>query len=122
MSQPLILVLDEGTTSTRAMLFTASGEPRGAAQRELTQYYPRPGWVEHDPGEIWQRTFDCAREMVAQARDAGVRWRAGTRSRSGLARARAAGRRPLVVDDRSRRCTRAHDPTPASHVAARRDG
>jgi glycerol kinase len=67
MSQPLILVLDEGTTSTRAMLFTASGEPRGTAQRELTQLYPRPGWVEHDPGEIWQRTFECAREMVAHA-------------------------------------------------------
>jgi glycerol kinase len=67
MSQPLILVLDEGTTSTRAMLFTASGEPRGTAQRELTQHYPRPGWVEHDPGEIWQRTFECAREMVALA-------------------------------------------------------
>jgi len=63
----LILVLDEGTTSTRAMLFTARGEPRGAAQRELTQHYPRPGWVEHDASEIWQRTFECANEMVEQA-------------------------------------------------------
>ena len=43
MSEPLILVLDEGTTSTRAMLFTATGQPRGVAQRELTQHYPRPG-------------------------------------------------------------------------------
>src|SRR6478735_6870621 len=67
MSERLILVLDEGTTSTRAMLFTATGEPRGAAQRELTQHYPRPGWVEHDAGEIWQRTFECALEMVAEA-------------------------------------------------------
>jgi glycerol kinase len=67
MSQPLILILDEGTTSTRAMLFTASGEPRGAAQRELTQHYPRPGWVEHDANEIWQRTFECALEMIALA-------------------------------------------------------
>ena len=67
MSEPLILVLDEGTTSTRAMLFTAAGEPRGVAQRELTQHYPRPGWVEHDAGEIWRRTFACAREMVALA-------------------------------------------------------
>jgi len=63
----LILVLDEGTTSTRAMLFTAEGEPRGLAQRELTQHYPRPGRVEHDAGEIWDRTLECAREMVAAA-------------------------------------------------------
>ena len=67
MSEPLILVLDEGTTSTRAMLFTATGELRGVAQRELAQHYPRPGWVEHDAGEIWQRTLACAREMVEAA-------------------------------------------------------
>jgi glycerol kinase len=67
MSEPLILVLDEGTTSTRAMLFTATGEPRGTAQRELTQHYPRPGWVEHDAGEIWERTLACAQDMIAQA-------------------------------------------------------
>ena len=67
MSEPLILVLDEGTTSTRAMLFTGAGEWRGAAQRELTQHYPRPGWVEHDADEIWRRTLECAGEMVARA-------------------------------------------------------
>lgn len=67
MSEPLILVLDEGTTSTRAMLITAGGVPRGTAQRELTQHYPRPGWVEHDAGEIWHRTLECALEMVAEA-------------------------------------------------------
>jgi glycerol kinase len=70
-SDPLILVLDEGTTSTRAMLFTPAGELRGAAQRELTQHYPRPGWVEHDAGEIWDRTFACAREMIEAAGGAG---------------------------------------------------
>ena len=67
MTEPLILVLDEGTTSTRAMLFTAHGELRGTAQRDLTQHYPRPGWVEHDAGEIWDRTLACARDMVAAA-------------------------------------------------------
>ena len=67
MSEPLILVLDEGTTSTRAMLLTPAGELRGTAQRELTQHYPRPGWVEHDAGEIWDRTLACAREMVELA-------------------------------------------------------
>src|SRR5690242_13524389 len=63
----LILVLDAGTTSTRAMLFTARGEPRGVSQAELTQYYPAPGWVEHDAGEIWDKTLACARRIVAQA-------------------------------------------------------
>jgi glycerol kinase len=63
----LILVLDAGTTSTRAMLFTAQGEPRGVSQAELTQYYPAPGWVEHDAGEIWDKTLACARRIVAQA-------------------------------------------------------
>ncbi|HSQ95827.1 MAG TPA: glycerol kinase GlpK [Croceibacterium sp.] len=67
MTDPLILVLDEGTTSTRAMLFTRAGELRGSAQRELTQHYPQPGWVEHDAAEIWGKTFACAREMVEQA-------------------------------------------------------
>ena len=67
MSEPLILVLDEGTTSTRAMLFTAAGSLRGEAQRELTQHYPGPGRVEHDANEIWHRTFECALEMVALA-------------------------------------------------------
>src|SRR5688572_12909279 len=63
----LILVLDAGTTSTRAMLFGATGEPRGVAQAELTQHYPRPGWVEHDAGEIWDKTLACARAMVERA-------------------------------------------------------
>jgi len=63
----LILVLDEGTTSTRAMLFTPAGEPCGVAQAALTQHYPRPGWVEHDAGEIWDKTLVCAREMVERA-------------------------------------------------------
>lgn len=62
-----ILVLDAGTTSTRAMLFGADGVLHHVAQRALTQHYPRPGWVEHDPGEIWQRTLACAREVVEKA-------------------------------------------------------
>ncbi|HUD92286.1 glycerol kinase [Sphingobium sp.] len=67
MSERMILVLDEGTTSTRAILYTADGVRGAMAQRELTQYYPQPGWVEHDPKEIWERTLTCAREMVAHA-------------------------------------------------------
>lgn len=56
----LILVMDAGTTSTRAMLFTPGGELRGVEQAELTQHYPRPGWVEHDAAEIWSKTRACA--------------------------------------------------------------
>ncbi len=66
-----IIVLDEGTTSTRAMLFDASGKPLGVAQRELTQYYPAPGLVEHDATEIWDKTLACLLEMVALAGGAG---------------------------------------------------
>ena len=64
-----ILVLDEGTTSTRAMLFSAQGAMLRVAQEELTQHYPRPGWVEHDAAEIWDKTLACAREVVGE--DAG---------------------------------------------------
>ena len=62
-----ILVIDEGTTSTRAMLFAKDGTCLGSAQRPLTQHYPAPGLVEHDAAEIWALTLECAREMVAQA-------------------------------------------------------
>ncbi len=62
-----ILVLDEGTTSTRAMLFTPAGPCEATSQRDLTQYYPHSGWVEHDAGEIWERTRDCAAELIARA-------------------------------------------------------
>lgn len=62
-----ILVIDEGTTSTRAMLFTPSGSCYDSAQSELTQYYPQAGYVEHDAEEIWQKTLSCARDMIAKA-------------------------------------------------------
>ncbi|MGE3691527.1 MAG: glycerol kinase GlpK [Novosphingobium sp.] len=63
----LILVLDAGTTSTRAMVFDRDGTVRAVAQRELTQHYPRPGWVEHDADEIWHETLTCARAVVTEA-------------------------------------------------------
>ncbi len=62
-----IIVLDEGTTSTRAMLFNGDGRLLGSAQRELTQYYPAPGLVEHDAAEIWDKSLACLLEMVAVA-------------------------------------------------------
>ena len=56
-----ILVIDAGTTSTRAMLFQSDGTCIGTSQRPLTQYYPAPGLVEHDAAEIWTLTLACAR-------------------------------------------------------------
>ncbi len=62
-----ILVIDEGTTSTRAMLFSPDGSCMASHARDLTQSYPRPGWVEHDAAEIWSKTRDCAAAMVEKA-------------------------------------------------------
>ena len=62
-----LLVIDEGTTSTRAMLFGADAACLGSEQRELTQHYPEPGWVEHDAEEIWSLSLACARMMVERA-------------------------------------------------------
>jgi len=62
-----LLVIDEGTTSTRAVLFTPDGKAAGSCQRPLTQHYPAPGLVEHDACEIWDLTLACTREMVAKA-------------------------------------------------------
>ena len=62
-----ILVIDEGTTSTRAMLFGADGKLHGSQQEELQQYYPAAGLVEHDAAEIWDKTLRCCQKMIEQA-------------------------------------------------------
>ena len=67
MSGDTLLVIDEGTTSTRAMLFSPGGECLGVEQQDLVQHYPQDGWVEHDGDEIWRKSLACARSMVAQA-------------------------------------------------------
>lgn len=67
MSDPLVLVLDEGTSSTRALLFDPEGGIRGTAQRALGCAHPSPGWVEQDANEIWTSTRAVAAEMVAAA-------------------------------------------------------
>jgi len=72
---PYVAAIDQGTTSTRCMIFGHSGEVIASDQQEHTQIYPRPGWVEHDPAEIWQRT----QEVMQRALD-----------RSGLRRAQIA--------------------------------
>ena len=61
-----ILAIDQGTTSTRCILFDAALAPVAVAQREFTQIFPAPGWVEHDPEEIWDTTVATAREAMAK--------------------------------------------------------
>src|SRR5256714_1663011 len=63
-----ILALDQGTTSSRAILFDYAGAVRGVAQKEFQQIYPQAGWVEHDPREIWRTQLEVAREAIAKAR------------------------------------------------------
>lgn len=65
--QTFILALDQGTTSTRAILFDKSGGVHGQHQLELSQSYPQDGWVEHDPEEIWQASLSVMREALAKA-------------------------------------------------------
>ncbi len=65
--EQFILALDQGTTSSRAILFDHGGNIRGVAQREFTQHYPQPGWVEHDAEEIWATQAGVMAEAVAQA-------------------------------------------------------
>lgn len=59
-----ILALDQGTTSSRAIIFDAEGATVGMAQEEITQYYPEPGWVEHDPMNIWTTQIAVARQVI----------------------------------------------------------
>lgn len=67
MPRSLVLALDQGTTSSRALVFDATGTCLGLAQREHRQHYPHPGWVEHDPAEIWANQLAVARAALAQA-------------------------------------------------------
>ncbi len=68
MSQtPSVLAIDQGTTGTTAMVFSQDGRILGRAYSEFTQHFPRPGWVEHDPLEIWTVTRAVCREALAEA-------------------------------------------------------
>ena len=66
-----ILSIDQGTTSSRAMLFEDNGQAAFTAQQEFTQYFPKDGWVEHDPEEIWETTLGVVKEALAKAASLG---------------------------------------------------
>ena len=60
-----IMALDAGTTSNRCILFNEKGEMCSVAQKEFTQFFPKPGWVEHDAEEIWATQLEVAKEAMA---------------------------------------------------------
>jgi len=64
--RPCVLALDQGTTSSRAILFDRLGQVRGVAQQEFEQIFPRPGWVEHRPQDLWQTQLAVARRVLAE--------------------------------------------------------
>ena len=67
MNTPLLLSIDQGTTSSRAILFDPAGNPLHIAQEEFPQHYPRAGWVEHDPEAIWSSVLKVTRDVLASA-------------------------------------------------------
>ncbi|AOY01727.1 glycerol kinase GlpK [Jeongeupia sp. USM3] len=64
---PYLMALDQGTSSSRAVIFNERGEIVASAQREFPQYFPQPGWVEHNPQDIWQSQLQTCREALAKA-------------------------------------------------------
>jgi len=62
-----VLAIDQGTTSSRAIVFDGAMKPVGTGQQEFTQHFPASGWVEHDPEEIWASQLEAARSAIASA-------------------------------------------------------
>ena len=62
-----VLALDQGTTSSRAILFDRQGRAASVSQQEFPQIFPRAGWVEHNPEDIWSSQLYCAREALSKA-------------------------------------------------------
>lgn len=73
MIAPTLLAIDQGTTSTRAILFSRDGDILVSSQKELRQYYPRKGWAEHDPEDIWGDTLAVCRDVMKAAPEASDR-------------------------------------------------
>src|SRR5579872_3424991 len=126
MSAPLLLAIDQGTTSTRSIVFTGDLSIAAVAQEEFPQHYPAPGWVEHDPEDIWRTTVSTIRAALAKAgaaasqiaaigvanqRETTLLWRRATgkpigraivwqdrRTHEACARMRAAGQDRLIAE------------------------
>ena len=63
-----IISIDQGTTSSRAILFNLKGQPIFSSQKEFTQYFPKSGWVEHDPEEIWSTTKKTLLDVIKKSK------------------------------------------------------
>ena len=63
-----IISIDAGTTSNRAILFDLKGKPVFSSQKEFTQYFPKSGWVEHNPEEIWKTTKKVLKDVILKAK------------------------------------------------------
>ena len=63
-----ILSIDQGTTSSRAILFDLKGNPKYISQMEFTQYFPKDGWVEHNPNEIWSTTKKVLKDVINKSK------------------------------------------------------
>src|SRR3981081_1359057 len=66
-AEGIVLAVDQGTTGTTGVAFAEDGEPRGKGYREIAQHYPKPGWVEHDPEEIWQSVLGATSDALKAA-------------------------------------------------------
>ena len=64
-----IISIDAGTTSNRSILFDLNGKPIFSSQKEFTQYFPKNGWVEHDPEEIWKTTVKTLKDIIRISKD-----------------------------------------------------
>ena len=63
-----IVAIDQGTTSSRAILFNLSGKPVYSSQKEFRQYFPQDGWVEHKPNEIWNTTIKVLKDVISKSK------------------------------------------------------
>ena len=68
MKKDFIIAIDQGTTSSRAILFNLKGKPVYSSQKEFTQYFPKSGWVEHNPEEIWSATKKTLKDVINKAK------------------------------------------------------
>ena len=68
MKKNFIISIDQGTTSSRAILFNIKGKPIFSSQKEFTQYFPKSGWVEHNPEEIWSTTLKTLKNVISKAK------------------------------------------------------
>ena len=68
-----ILTIDQGTTSTRAIAFSTNGKKLYSSQVEFKQYFPKNGWVEHDPEEIWKTTLKTIKDVINKCRKKNIK-------------------------------------------------